>query len=438
MQPRFIALSLSFVVAMVAGAIARQASPAQLELQTARKLEVVDRDLKSAIVRYREVVAKYPNDRAVVPEALLGLAGCLEQLGQPEARGTYERLVKEYPGTAQAKAAQVRLDFGRQSSLLTKMQLGPDSGGAPSFGGGIASFIDRFTNDLMVRDLKSGRAWKLTRNEPNKPIGDDSPLTWDSAPSPDGKQIAYSSSAGSRLDFAIELRVVSSRGGSSRAVCCRERGQSVEQFSWMDLFGWSRDNQEILFSLVSRTREGWTTRLAAVPAAGGIVRVLGTINGLVGRAAWSPDGRFIVYDAPRSPSAAEHAVFIMDADGSNVRPLIAHSANDRVLDWFPDGKRILFVSDYIGADGVWDQAIADGKAVNGPRLIEANVGRIWGKGFTRDGAYYYEAQSTLDDVLTLRLNASGLAASDTERLPGRMAPGSHTFRRRLDWRRDLH
>src|SRR5262245_29184054 len=96
MNKRLILLAVVFGLA-VSHLVARQAGPARLALEAARRVEVVDRDLNGAIVRYREVVSNFPSDRGVVAEALLGLGGCLEQLGQPEARTTYERLIKDYP-----------------------------------------------------------------------------------------------------------------------------------------------------------------------------------------------------------------------------------------------------------------------------------------------------------------------------------------------------
>ena len=364
-----IALLLWSMTRFVPSVVAGQASAAQLELQTARKLEVVDRDLKSAIVRYREVVSKYPTDRVVVPEALLGLATCLEQLGEPEARATYERLVKEYPGTSQAKAAQGRLDFGTQRSGLSVTHLGDWEFGATSVDGGYISFTAA-AGELAVRDLKSGQTRKLTASA-YAPSKNEWTEVWSSAPSPDGKQIAYVWGPTPSYD----LRVINSRGGSPRVICCREPDQKFQPFHEIRVFGWSGDSKQILLALESGMELPRTQLLIVTPTSGA-TRVLTTVEGWITRASWSPDGRFIVYDAPRPAIGTEHSLFIMKADSSNSVPLMDHAANDTVLDWFPDGKRILFVSDLIGSNGVWDQSIVDGKPVGGAGEWIQNGGKI--------------------------------------------------------------
>ena len=416
MRLRLIVTSLTLVVA-VASAAARQASPAQLALEAARKMEVVDRDLKSAIVRYRAVVSTYPKDRSVVPEALLGLAGCLEQLGQPEALATYERVVKEYPDTAPAKTAQKKLAaFGKEGSGLTTTLVDVTDDGAPSFAGGFMSFTDLDTGDLAVSDLKSGRARRVTTNPPGRTGRS---YVWASVPSPDGRQIAYVWG-----DGGVDLRVIGSGGGTARVLCCEAPSPQVRPFGVIELFGWSMDSKQVLFALLGGTRAVRTTQIVAVPVAGGVPRVLKTIDGTVKRASWSPDGQFIIYDAPRVAGKTEHALFIMRADDSNSAVLIPRGFNDEMLDWFPDGKRILFVSDRLGANAVFMQRIAEGKVLGEPlRLKDTLPGTIQGQGFTRNGSYYYRTQAVLEELLTFRLGASGDVSEPAVRLPGRFANG---------------
>ena len=69
-------------------------------LQRAIQKETVDGDLEGAMTLYRQIVAANGPSRAVTAKALLGLGGCLERLGQQEARKVYERLVAEYSDQA--------------------------------------------------------------------------------------------------------------------------------------------------------------------------------------------------------------------------------------------------------------------------------------------------------------------------------------------------
>jgi hypothetical protein len=70
-------------------------------LQRAIQKETVDGDLEGAMVLYRQIIAANGQNRAVTAKALLGLGGCLERLGQQEARKVYERLLAEYSDQAQ-------------------------------------------------------------------------------------------------------------------------------------------------------------------------------------------------------------------------------------------------------------------------------------------------------------------------------------------------
>lgn len=58
--------------------------------------------------------------------------------------------------------------------------------------------------------------------------------------------------------------------------------------------------------------------------------------------AWSRDGRFVAFAAtPERGTRAERSIFIMDADGSNVRQ-VTRGGDDSAPSWSPDGSRIAF------------------------------------------------------------------------------------------------
>ena len=75
---------------------------------------------------------------------------------------------------------------------------------------------------------------------------------------------------------------------------------------------------------------------------------------------WSPDGRRIAFKSTRGGS---YNLYVMDADGSNVRRLTNHAANDHDPSWLPDGASMVFTSDRdrgAGRNDLYRTWLADG------------------------------------------------------------------------------
>ena len=67
------------------------------------------------------------------------------------------------------------------------------------------------------------------------------------------------------------------------------------------------------------------------------------------RSSWSPDGRQIAFES--IDFSFNRDVWVMEADGGNLRNLTNHHAWDRDPDWSPDGRQIAFESD---RNGDWE------------------------------------------------------------------------------------
>jgi Tol biopolymer transport system component len=87
-------------------------------------------------------------------------------------------------------------------------------------------------------------------------------------------------------------------------------------------------------------------------------------------ARWSPDGTELVLDAPTDDSHGD--LFVVEADGSGSRLLLASPELDQPAGWSPDGKKILFTrfNDRAGRDTDVYVMNADGTGVQrlGPGL----------------------------------------------------------------------
>jgi TolB protein len=110
---------------------------------------------------------------------------------------------------------------------------------------------------------------------------------------------------------------------------------------------WSPDRQRIVFTKLNDTTTalppGAYFEVYVMDADGSDVRQLThRTDGSDRHPRWSPDGTQIVFS--RSSSAGTAGVFVMNSDGSNIRPLFTGTGN--WPDWSPDGSKILFTNDF--------------------------------------------------------------------------------------------
>lgn len=110
---------------------------------------------------------------------------------------------------------------------------------------------------------------------------------------------------------------------------------------------WHPSGGLIAFTNIGRTGGVPTRSEIAVVAPDGsgmrsLIRLDSTAYGVV-NPTWSPDGRHIAFTLSSSFSGGE--LYVMDADGSNVRRLVAHGGwNDIDPAWSPDGRFVAFAS----------------------------------------------------------------------------------------------
>jgi beta-lactamase regulating signal transducer with metallopeptidase domain/WD40 repeat protein len=260
--------------------------------------------------------------------------------------------------------------------------------GAVSPDGKYLSYVDWETGDQAVHDLATGKNRRLT-NE-----GWDKGFALRSVFSPDSKQLAYY--WWNMKKEGAELRIVGLDGSGDRAV---NIDKEAAFFLRAGPDGWSADGKHIL---ARGGTEDKSLLILLVPVEDGPVRVLKILvrkwplKGF--QASLSPDGRYVAYSCPSQEEPVKSDIFLLATDGSHEIPLVEHPADDFVLGWAPDGKRIVFASDRTGSMGIWAIEVADGEPQGAPQLLKPEVGQFRPLGFTENGSYYYGVYSGGNNV----------------------------------------
>ncbi|MDX2343049.1 MAG: hypothetical protein QNL12_04635, partial [Acidimicrobiia bacterium] len=187
------------------------------------------------------------------------------------------------------------------------------------------SNADQSSGEIYLRDFAGSTPIRLTNNTEF----DRSPM-W----SPDGTQIAFSRGPGMGPD---NLFVMDSDGENQINLTSGVGTVNT-------VLDWSPDGTRILFG---SNRGGGNVDLWVIRPDGSDPQQLTATPAFEEvSASWSPDGSSIVYERASS-------IWLMDADGSNQRSLLARAESDGDPAWSPDGSKIAFTSYESGIDNVW-------------------------------------------------------------------------------------
>jgi len=240
----------------------------------------------------------------------------------------------------------------------------------------------------MVIDIVSGskRRFDITDVPPGTPVA------WQF--SADGKQIVCARLWEHGSNATKELLLLDVETGTIRQM------YRNEDLHTMWIRDWSSDGQTILAHFVKE--RGGRREIAVISVSDGTARELTGSNpdnfpGRIGSCAFSPDGRWIVYDV-RQEGSRTADIRLMATDGSHDIALVEHPADDSLLGWPPSSDQIVFMSDRRGSRDAYTIQVADGKPIGDPVLLR-EIGRgILSIRFTRSGAFFFEKRTTTRDV----------------------------------------
>lgn len=230
--------------------------------------------------------------------------------------------------------------------------------------------------DVGLRDMQSGALRRVTDAAAWDPTGGYADM---SVVSPDGKRVAYQWAPGW---WAWALEVIDLDGSNRKTLLSGSSPTPGEAYP-MD---WTPDGREVLIA----TRANGKAALALVSASTGAVRVLAEVDhGMLDNGRFSPDGRYVVYNALVSQQS-KRDIFVLSVADHRVRELVGGPADDGVLGWVPGTDSVLFSSDRTGTRGIWVVPVKDGRPAGSPTLVKPDLWQEpWPLGFTTDGAFYY-------------------------------------------------
>ena len=127
---------------------------------------------------------------------------------------------------------------------------------------------------------------------------------------------------------------------------------------------WSPNGDKIAFVCYTFDKRKEDSDIWIADLKKGAVKKLMTQDNIQSFPAWSPDGKNIVYISGYRVSSSKiiEALWLVNSDGTNPRPLISNEFYNIQPAWSPDGKKIAFASSRSGNMDIW-VADKDGRNV---------------------------------------------------------------------------
>ena len=370
---------------------ARQADPAEQAFEAARKVEVIDRDLRGAIAKYRDVVTRYASNRAIAANALVRLAACYQQLSQPEAMPTYQRVVRDFAdqptAVAAAKAAitAARPAAAAQTSLVRRVVYEDNEWNAVAVSPDGRYAVGRAagTRPLMLRTLPAKDDRVLFREMDGSAIG--GPPVF----SPNGTMAAFHWIETQGNVRTTSIGVV---GTSPNAAARRITPAVAGNINRIAPIAWSADGSSVIVRTTEFSSEGRMTAstLDWVSVASGTTTKSIQFSIQNESPVISPNGDYFAYEKASSATGpvTESRIYTIDSSGQNETEVVRLAGRNSSPRWTADGSAILFTSNRTGRTGLWAVAIQNGQAVGQAVLVQDSLASNVRIFTTVDGTVY--------------------------------------------------
>ncbi len=222
-------------------------------------------------------------------------------------------------------------------------------------------------------------------------VTDDPPLDWDPVWAPDGRSLFFSSTRGGTFNlWRIAVDPASGRAAG-------EPEPFTAPSSWVGWISVSHDGKRLLF--VDRNARTSILRVPVDAAGRGLAGPLqavplGSLE-VHSEFGLSPDGESVIFATAGLPQN----LFVVRADGTDLRQLTEGSHRDRQAAWAPDGSWIIFQSDRwksqfarIRPDGSGLKEVVTGRSM-GWQPVWSDDGRRLAAG-SQSGAFILDPEAT--------------------------------------------
>jgi Tol biopolymer transport system component len=321
-------------------------------------------NLEEAIKLYQRVAREFASDRALAAKALVQEGRCYEKLGQDKAVKLYEQVARDFSDQREPAAqARVRLAALRQDghaaapATMTQHRIeitNPHVGPGDTDGRRVV-YEDRATGELIYGDV-AGNSKRVIF----KAKLDDLP-GW--SPSKDFSMVFLNFSR--KPGRPLTLAVVNTDGTGYHEIARLE----ARPDSWPT---WSWDNRYLLYA---QFKDGMS-RLLRISVADGQTRELLSLKAAkVTAVNFSPDGRFVAYQAqPSSVADPVSQIFVMPAEGGAAQMVYEERLTSmlpslKLLDWTADGRYLAIASERTGKGALHLLPIKDGKSAGAPVFV---------------------------------------------------------------------